>query len=137
MLLMVAGIGGVFFLLGSELDTEDRIGLTLYAVGGLALAMYYWRKSRRAVTAATQGLRREAEVTDIRLHSRSDDGEDDYVLVWKDSDGHVGNSLPASRSEFDGIQKGDRIVVYRNSDPVDSWWERDVYGPVIRSSKGS
>lgn len=133
LLLTVAVIGGAFHFSGAETEPSEKYSLMAYGVAGLALAVYYWRKSRRALDAATQGLRRDAEVTDIRLHARSDDGEDDYVLVWKDSDGYVGNSVPAVRSSFDGIEKGDRIVIYRNADPVDSWWERDVHGPVIRS----
>lgn len=137
LLLVVAGIGGVFYLLGAELETEDLVGLTLYAGGGLVFAVFYWRKSQRGVLAETQGLRRTAEVTNIRLHSRSDDGEDDYVLVWRDSDGYDGRSTPDRQSSFYGIQTGDRIVNYRNDDPTDSWWERDVYGPVIRSKHQS
>ncbi|MEM6387852.1 MAG: hypothetical protein AAF718_16620 [Pseudomonadota bacterium] len=136
-LLVIAGMGGAFYYLGSELDIADRVFLALYAVGGLALAVYYWRKGRRGVLAATQGLRRTAEVTAIRFHSRGDDGDDSYLLVWKDSAGHVGKSLPAVQSSFDGIKTGDRIVIYRNHDPNDSWWERDVYGPAIRSKDQS
>ena len=139
--------GFIFFIFAVSLigyfvsaDASERqfslLVSQLSSVALIAAAFVVWLKYRRGLLAIATGRRLEACVLGVRVNSEGENGPNDYVLTWLDTDGFRGSSLPDTEISFQDIERGDRIFVYKNNDH-DSWWERDIYGPPVRSTAGS
>lgn len=113
-------------------DAFDGFVLKLYVICTTGFAVYGLIKANHAFQAAVHGTRCDAEIIAVELKSRGDDGPDLYVLKWRDADNIVGQSLPAALPVFNRFKAGDKIVVYRHRNSA-SWWERDLFGPVVRT----
>lgn len=127
-------IGTILLPIGWYIDPD---GAKILAVLFLCVAIWAvitaWLQYKIVLAAVKDGVRVGATVRGTELRHQGDDSPDLYVVNWRDDDGYLGESLPAPLKAFSDVTEGDRIFIYRN-ELSESWWERDIFGPVIRGN---